>query len=72
MDYLGSDHKIQYMNVVNTGDIIYLRKIASESWNWIKIDKRKIREEVKGLRDPGILATPEAIDRTIDTLIMQF
>ncbi len=72
MDYPGSDHKVQCMSVVNVGDAMCLRKIVPEDWSWIKTDKRRIRKEVKGLRDPKTFAIFEAIDRTIDILIIQF
>ncbi len=60
------------MNIANIEDAVCLRKTVSKGWNWIKIDKRRIREEAKGLRDPGTFAISETIDRTIDILIMQF
>ncbi len=59
------------MNIANIGDAVHLRKTALEGWNWTKTDKRKIRKEAKELRDLGTFAISEAIDRTIDTLVMQ-
>ncbi len=58
------------MSVANTGDTIHLRKTAPEGWNWTKTNKRRIREEAKGLKDPGTFVISEAIDRTIDILVM--
>ncbi len=71
MDYPGSDHRAQCMSVTNAGDAVRLGKTVPEGWSWIKTDKRRIREEAKGLRDLGTLATSEAIDRTIDALVTQ-
>ncbi len=71
MDYPGSDHKAQCMNIANIGDMVHLRKTVLESWSWTKTDKKRIREEAKGLRDPGTFAISEIIDRTIDTLVTQ-
>ncbi len=71
MDYPGSDHRTQYINIANTGNAICLGKTVPEGWSWTKTDKRRIKEEAKGLKDPGTFATFETIDRTIDTLITQ-
>ncbi len=60
------------MSVVNMGDMMCLGKIAPEGWSWIKTDKKRIRKEVKGFRDPETLVISETIDRTIDILVMQF
>ncbi len=60
------------MNVANTGDTIHLRKTAPEGWSWTKTNKRRIRKEAKGLKDPKTFITSETIDRTIDILITQF
>ncbi len=51
--------------------MVCLGKTASEGWNWTKTDKRRIREEVKGFRNPGTFAISEAIDRAIDVLVIQ-
>ncbi len=59
------------MSVANAGDVVCLGKTVSEGWSWTKTDKKRIREEVKGFRDLGILAISEAIDRAIDVLVMQ-
>ncbi len=60
------------MNVVNIGDMVCLGKTVPEGWNWIKIDKRRIRKEVKGFRDLGTFVISETIDKAIDALITQF
>ncbi len=59
------------MNVANIGNMVYLRKTVLKGWNWIKTNKRRIKEEVKGFRNPGILAIFETIDRIIDILVIQ-
>ncbi len=59
------------MNIANIGNVVCLRKTVPRGWNWIKTDKRRIKKEVKGLRDSGTLAISEAINRIIDTLITQ-
>ncbi len=72
LDYPGSDHRVQCMSVANMGDTVCLRKTVPEDWSWIKTNKRRIREEIKEFRDPGIFAISEAIDKVIDILVMQF
>ncbi len=51
---------------------MHLGKTVLKGWNWIKIDKKRIKEEIKGFRGPETFIISETIDKAIDILVTQF
>ncbi len=58
------------MNVINIENMIYLGKTVPKDWNWIKIDKKRIKKEAKGFKNLGIFVISKTIDKTINILII--